>query len=462
MPLELKDWQKEAIDAWKSRHYKGMVEAVTGSGKSYLALGAIEHLWPQHKPLNTLIVVPTTALLKQWFDKLQEAFPGRPVARLGGGHNQTFANGPTCIAVINSAAAKLESLFGHCRRGLVKSFLIADECHRYVNGPFFSRIRQHEYNFVMGLSATIDDYDIPGFGKICYSYTFGRALKDDLVPPFSLMNVQVNLTPGEWEQYERLSKQVSTKLLQIREIYGPELPSPNDRRFWIRLRQLLATDPSPKTSPITQLFGLLFKRASILYTAENKMALAKVLIDLLIQKGRRKVIVYFERMQSADEVQEDLEFETAKLLQAQLKRDLPYFCEVLHSGHSQRDRDDTLRKFRQASPAVLLACRVLDEGIDIRDLDSAVLVASTQKRRQRIQRIGRVLRKVEGAPNPVVITLYVPLTGDERVVENDGEVFGDIARISYVPEGRAIQELHELLTQDEPNHAVLKAFKGPK
>jgi len=268
-------------------------------------------------------------------------------------------------------------------------------------------------------------------------------LKDDLVPPFSLMNVQVNLTNEEWELYERLSKQVSTKLLQIREIYGPQLPSPNDRQFWTRLRQLLAGDPSPQASPITLLFGLLFKRASILYTAKNKMILAKVVIDLLIQRGRRKVIVYFERMQSADEVQEDLEFEAAKLLQAQLKPE--YFCEVLHSGHSQRVRDDTLAKFRKASPAVLLTCRVLDEGIDIPDIDSAVLVASTQKRRQRIQRIGRVLRKTEDAPNPVVVTLYVPLTGDERVVQNDNEVFGDVARISYVPEGRAISELDELL-----------------
>jgi superfamily II DNA or RNA helicase len=42
MPLALKDWQTEAIDAWKGCYYKGMVEAVTGSGKSYLALGAIE------------------------------------------------------------------------------------------------------------------------------------------------------------------------------------------------------------------------------------------------------------------------------------------------------------------------------------------------------------------------------------------------------------------------------------
>ena len=29
----------------------------------------------------------------------------------------------------------------------------------------------------------------------------------------------------------------------------------------------------------------------------------------------------------------------------------------------------------------------------------------------------------------MVVTLYVPLTGDERVVQHDSEVFGDVARI---------------------------------
>jgi superfamily II DNA or RNA helicase len=44
MEFELHDWQDEALDAWIEKDQKGIVEAVTGSGKTYLALAAIHRV----------------------------------------------------------------------------------------------------------------------------------------------------------------------------------------------------------------------------------------------------------------------------------------------------------------------------------------------------------------------------------------------------------------------------------
>ena len=61
------------------------------------------------------------------------------------------------------------------------------------------------------------------------------------------------------------------------------------------------------------------------------------------------------------------------------------------------------------------------------EVDAAILVASTQSRRQRIQRIGRTLRWGEDGKRPLVITLFCQETRDETVIQNDREVFADVA-----------------------------------
>ena len=76
------------------------------------------------------------------------------------------------------------------------------------------------------------------------------------------------------------------------------------------------------------------------------------------------------------------------------------WCRVLHSGLDQKERKSVLDEFRVNGVSALLTCRVLDEGLDVPQIDAALLVASTQSRRQRIQRIGRALRKGDGNKTP--------------------------------------------------------------
>ena len=76
--FEAHGWQRDAIDAWEQSERRGVVEAVTGSGKTYAAFEAMVRVLREHGAhASILIVVPTVTLLDQWCDRLQEAFPGQ-------------------------------------------------------------------------------------------------------------------------------------------------------------------------------------------------------------------------------------------------------------------------------------------------------------------------------------------------------------------------------------------------
>jgi superfamily II DNA or RNA helicase len=77
-----------------------------------------------------------------------------------------------------------------------------------------------------------------------------------------------------------------------------------------------------------------------------------------------------------------------------------------HSGLGAALRQDNLRMFRRGEIDVLVTCRALDEGINVPDASVAVIVASTSSTRQRIQRLGRVLRPAPGKTRAVIYTVY--------------------------------------------------------
>ena len=430
---QLYDWQKQAVCAWRARNHRGIVEAVTGSGKTMVALAAWEHMHTEHRPLNTLIVVPTIELMNQWYDRFKTTFPERGIGRIGDGHHDDFPCHPVCISVINSAVNHLNNLFAHVRRGPIKTFLIADECHRYIDPLVFSRIRMFPFNFTLGLSATIEPYMVEGLGSVVTTYTFQHAVRDGLVPRFDLVNAAIPLQPDELDDYLRLTEKCVEQFDLVKRAFSAELGGVPDDQLFRKLQSMAKREDGTIDPLIGRLFGLLFRRVKISYTAELKMQLARDLCLLLLNEGRKKMLVFFERIRSAQDLRNDvedayaLELETAKSLASAILDKGPNWCRVLHSGLTRDDRHAILDEFKNTKVAALLACRVLDEGLDVPEIDAAILVASSQSKRQRIQRIGRALRKGDGNKRPLIITLYVPETTDRQVVADDDVIFGEAA-----------------------------------
>ena len=68
-----------------------------------------------------------------------------------------------------------------------------------------------------------------------------------------------------------------------------------------------------------------------------------------------------------------------------------YTARTVTSTHS--DRDSALESFKTGKINMLLAMKILDEGVDIPITQNAIFCSSTGNPRQFIQRRGRVLRK---------------------------------------------------------------------
>jgi RNA polymerase primary sigma factor len=449
-------WQAEALTAWEQAGRIGIIEAVTGSGKTHVAIEALARLYGEDRWLNTVVMVPTLPLMDQWYEKLRKRFPNERVGRIGDKYREIFTVPPLAyVMTIQSARHHASGLLSHCwdpsSGGRHKSFLIADECHHYIDAPVWKRIIQPPYDWTyrMGLSATVELYEVDGLGKIVKTYTFREAYRDDLIPSFDLVNVGVDLTLPERDIYLDLSEKIREQWRRVFEEYKYELRDVPDHWLFRELLRLMGRCGSGKEPEIDKLFLLLFKRAEIHYMAENKMNLAERAVMQFIVTGR-KTLVFFERIAAADLVNDNVPLRAAKCLQGRLASNPHVWCRTYHSGMDRKERDRVLEEFRVQKSGALLACHSLDEGVDVPDVDGAVLVASTQAARQRIQRIGRTLRRGNGCKRPIILTLFAKGTGDEGVTINDQEEFQNVARIHEIGAAECPALMQDLLSGKRP------------
>jgi len=141
-------------------HENGVLSAPPGFGKTVIGAYIIAD-----RKVNTLILVHTTALLKQWkeslskFLLLNETLPDEPVKRgrrkersvigeLGAGKNSL--NGIVDIAIVASLSGNSE------RKSILKNYglVIADECHHVSAVGYEDVMKDVNAKYVYGLTAT--------------------------------------------------------------------------------------------------------------------------------------------------------------------------------------------------------------------------------------------------------------------------------------------------------------------
>ena len=63
--------------------------------------------------------------------------------------------------------------------------------------------------------------------------------------------------------------------------------------------------------------------------------------------------------------------------------------------------------FRENRVRILVSCRCLDEGIDVPDATVGIVLSSAAVPRQRVQRLGRILRRSGGKDSACLYYLYI-------------------------------------------------------
>ena len=101
-----------------------------------------------------------------------------------------------------------------------------------------------------------------------------------------------------------------------------------------------------------------------------------------------------------------------------------------HSHLSESHRRDNLRLFRRGTISILVTCRALDEGANVPESNIAIVARSTSSTRQRIQRLGRVLRPAKGKSMATVYTLFAGDDEKERLAQEADDLQG-VAQIIW-------------------------------
>lgn len=379
--VELRRWQKEALALWLSNNQRGILSVVTGGGKTVFALECIA----ETRPETTLVVVPTLALLDQWWEAACSYFNLRvdEVCVLSG--RRRLCAGTINLAVLNTAA-KLGAESLPC-------FLIVDECHKAASEHFRELLKLRTVAS-LGLSATPErPYDegltevlVPALGPILYEYSYRDALRDGVIVPFKLRNIVFELEEERQTEYDRLTRSIARSI----------------QRNGIEAEDTVT---------------LLLRRARVLNLSLNRVRLS---LRLVARYRGRRILVFHEDIEACGLIHEVL-------------ADNGVRAGLYHSRIPLKQRVKTLAEYRKGSLEVLVTCRALDEGFDVPETDVGIIAASTATRRQRIQRLGRVLRPASGKEGAEVFTLVATTPEIARLKEEEAELEG-VAEVTW---GRA-------------------------
>ena len=415
--MRLYDWQKECLNIWAGNGYKGVVNVVTGAGKTVLALAAAQTLEEAVgiDNLSVKIIVPKTFLVRQWYNAIIGVLGvSRDEIGIYMGAHKGKTDRRFMIYVINSA----RGLFSRHMLEDVKNHIlvIADECHHYgseENSRIFDFVKvfpHHKTLYTLGLSATpycknYHEVITPNIGREIYRYTLTQALDANIISSFSVINIGLKFTGSERAEYAEISDKLGKSLISLRQ-YCPQLFYRNNRRFFMEINSIMKTHKNPDVRQLAQtVLFLSFRRKEIVHLAVSRVECIVDLVKLIDEKS--KIIIFSERIETANEIYERID----KLFRGRTG--------IYHSKQHESARKTTLRNFEDLGIRILVSCKTLDEGLNVSHADVGIIASSTSSERQRIQRLGRVLRKKKDGKQACFYYLYVKDTMEEAEVFRD-------------------------------------------
>jgi superfamily II DNA or RNA helicase len=431
---ELYRWQLDALVSWLRCGRQGVIEAVTGSGKTDVAIAAAADALRRGR--FVLVLVPSRVLMEQWHGRLTRALPDARIGRLG----DSGRDGPTdcdvLVATRHSAAAyKPEPGDGG-------GLLIADECHG-LGGRTLRRALLPQYEERLGLTATLERSDdavtdllLPYFGGICYRYGFEQGIADGVCARPRVAFVGVALSDQERADYVAIEHRLVGARNHLRQIRDMPLDPFGD--FMAAVAHLAERDAGADGRAAREYLDAFSKRRQIVAQTIGKYELLGDLAPAI--KDAEGALVFTETVRAANHAINRLD---------------PFVAVDLITGSTGRTRRrEILDDLRDRKLDAVAAPRVLDEGIDVPDANLGVVMSASRTRRQMIQRMGRILRRKRAGVAARFVIMFAKDTLEDPAsrVERDG-FLDEIERISEatgVFDGAHFGELAAFLAEPGP------------
>ena len=370
--MKLREWQAKAFPLWWAKK-RGIVKVVTGGGKTVFAIHCLTKYLEENKDHSIFIVVPSIALLDQWYEGLQKDFNEKDIALNGGGEHLEHLSRIN-ISTIDSVKNIIEQF------NASKTLLIVDECHK-IGTEKRGEVLTNNWHATLGLSATPErDYDDNFYiiirkilGDIIFDYDYIDAREDEVIVNFKLLYAYAAMTLDEEEKYKKFTKSIQRRAATI---------GGNDMNDY----------------PLKM---LIFNRARMVKNSKNRIPFG---IELLQKHKRDSWIVFTENKKQAKEFN--------KIINTK-----GYKSAIYNTDLDNAEREENLNNFKNGNLNVLVSCTALDEGFDMPEADGAMILSASSSKRQRIQRMGRVLRITANKQNALIVTVYSSKTEFDKLRE---------------------------------------------
>ena len=215
------------------------------------------------------------------------------------------------------------------------------------------------------------------------SYDYGDALRDGVIVPFELRNIVFDLEEERQAEYDKLSKAIARSISQ-------------------------------RGAEAEETIALFLRRARVLNLSLNRVRLA---LKLVATNRGKRTLIFHEDIEACNLIHTLLASNSVK-------------AGVYHSKMTLRARAVMLGQYRRGEIDVLVTCRALDEGFNVPETELGIIAASTATRRQRIQRLGRVVRPAKGKKGALIYTLVATGPEIQRLKEEEAQL-EDVAVVSW-------------------------------
>lgn len=428
--IELRKYQREAVQNWLSSDKRGIFEMATGTGKTIAALTCLKKAFETESRLVVVISSPFIHLSEQWI---------REFDKLGIESDKVLADSSkarwrdkmvdSVLDVENGISERLVVLTTHNtfssadfmniikeskkRVPELRFLVVVDEVHG-IGAPERRNGLIDEYDYRLGLSATPKRwFDFEGtdkifayFGDVVFEFSLKKAIDERYLTPYIYKPHFTSLTTQEMEKYEEETRKVA------RAYYRSEDETEKDEIFTL----------------------LCIRRQKIIRNAANKLLVFQEILDDL--KEVRHCLIYCSPTQ----------IRTVQAILNQRNIIQHKFTEIEGTKPAERfgglsERDFLIKQFSEGVYSVLVSMRCLDEGIDVPPARLAIMLDNSGNPREYIQRRGRVLRKYPGKESAIIHDIIVepvlrPTISQElgnlekRIIAKELERYRDFARSS--------------------------------
>ncbi|MGH7626398.1 MAG: DEAD/DEAH box helicase [Gemmatimonadaceae bacterium] len=393
---EPREYQRDALLRWMAGDCRGSVVLPTGAGKTLVALLAI-----RESPRGACVIVPTRALVTQWFDQLADAFGA---ARVGVFYSDEKDVRPVTVTTYHSAFTLLE------RYGARFDLLVLDEVHHLADAADGAGSGRHDALRIapasrrLGLTATYpdgrDDVLRQLVGPIVYRRTIGE-MSDRELARFAVERRFVRLADDERGRYDALT--VTYESFVSAQRYAERFPEPADawRVFMAETRR----SPSARLA-----FRAYLDRERLVAASRNKLRETGRILRLY---PAERAIIFVGTSDAAELVARE------------------FAIPVIGANTPASERRALLQRIQAGSIRAVVSVRVLDEGWDVPAAKVGIVLSDSTRggRRQHAQRLGRILRRQGDA----VASLY------ELVAAGTHEFFASQKRGAGIRERNAEQ-----------------------